>query len=222
LKQAKSPKKFVFHRREPGLQNETNNVVDAEALFGNDVVSISESLIVGTQLESREVTSLFIEASQVERVNLSNSSFGLIRLADVRFINCDLSNLETSALKMVRVEFINCRMTGFRAGKLEGQDVLISQGDQRYSQFRFSHFKSSEFDSCNFEDADFYGTDLSGARFRSCNLRNAELSKSKLIDADLRGSVVDGMQLNAEDIRGAVVDASQAMLFAPLLGIRIA
>jgi len=33
---------------------------------------------------------------------------------------------------------------------------------------------------------------------------------------------VDGMQLNAEDIKGAVVDASQAMLFAPLLGIRIA
>jgi len=28
--------------------------------------------------------------------------------------------------------------------------------------------------------------------------------------------------LNAEDIRGAVVDAAQAMLFAPLLGIRVA
>ena len=48
------------------------------------------------------------------------------------------------------------------------------------------------------------------------------MSKTKLIDADLRGSVVDGVQMNAEDIRGAVVDAAQAMLFAPLLGIRIA
>jgi hypothetical protein len=48
------------------------------------------------------------------------------------------------------------------------------------------------------------------------------MSKTKLVDADLRGSVVDGVQMNAEDIRGAVVDASQAMLFAPLLGIRIA
>jgi hypothetical protein len=48
------------------------------------------------------------------------------------------------------------------------------------------------------------------------------MSKTKLVDADLRGSVVDGVQMNGEDIRGAVVDASQAMLFAPLLGIRIA
>ena len=48
------------------------------------------------------------------------------------------------------------------------------------------------------------------------------MSKTKLVDADLRGSVVDGVQMNAEDIRGAVVDAAQAMLFAPLLGIRIA
>lgn len=48
------------------------------------------------------------------------------------------------------------------------------------------------------------------------------MSKTKIVDADLRGSVVDGVQMNAEDIRGAVVDASQAMLFAPLLGIRIA
>jgi hypothetical protein len=48
------------------------------------------------------------------------------------------------------------------------------------------------------------------------------MSKSKLVDADLRGTVVDGVQLNAEDIKGAVVDASQALQFAPLLGIRIA
>jgi uncharacterized protein YjbI with pentapeptide repeats len=221
LKQAKSPKEFVFHRQEPELPDELTPPVDAEALFEHDVISISNSLIDGIQLEDHIVASLFVEASIVERVNLSNSKFSLIKLADVRLVNCNLANLEARAMTLVRVEFINCRMTGFRSGKLDCQDILISQGDQRYSQFRFSHFKSSEFESCNFKDADFHGTDLSGARFRRCNLRNVEMSKSKLVDADLRGSVVDGMQLNAEDIKGAVVDASQAMLFAPLLGIRI-
>lgn len=222
MKQAKSPKEFVFHRREPAVQDELIAAGDAEALFERDVISVSESLIEGIKFEERTATSLFIEASVIERGNFSNCSFGSIKLADVRLVNCDLGNLEGRTMNLVRVEFINCRMTGFRAGKLECQDVLISQGDQRYSQFRFSHFKSSEFESCNFEDADFYGTDLSGTRFRRCNLRNAEMSKTKLVDADLRGSVVDGVQMNAEDIRGAVVDVSQAMLFAPLLGIRIA
>jgi hypothetical protein len=47
------------------------------------------------------------------------------------------------------------------------------------------------------------------------------MNEVKLVDADLSGSVVDGLKLNAEDIRGAWVDASQAMLFASLLGIRI-
>jgi uncharacterized protein YjbI with pentapeptide repeats len=165
LKQAKTPKEFVFHRREPELQGEMAVIANAEVLFGRDAVSISDSLIEGLQVEDHTVSSLFVEASVLERVNLSNGSFGSIKLADVRLVNCDLANLEARAISLVRVEFINCRMTGFRAGKLECQDVLISQGDQRYSQFRFSHFKSSEFESCNFEDADFYGTDLSEAGF---------------------------------------------------------
>ena len=41
------------------------------------------------------------------------------------------------------------------------------------------------------------------------------------MNADLRGSLVEGLKLNAQDLRGAVVDPSQAMIFAPLLGIRI-
>jgi uncharacterized protein YjbI with pentapeptide repeats len=44
---------------------------------------------------------------------------------------------------------------------------------------------------------------------------------AKLREADLRGSVVEGMRLNPADIHGAVVDPSQAMIFATLLGIRI-
>ena len=142
MKQAKSLKEFVFHRREPEVHDDLIALAGAKALFERDVISISESLIEGVQFEECNATSLFIEASVVERVNLSNCRFGSVKLADVRLVNCDLGNLEARAMSLVRVEFINCRMTGFRAGKLECQDVLISQGDQRYSQFRFSHFKS--------------------------------------------------------------------------------
>ena len=47
------------------------------------------------------------------------------------------------------------------------------------------------------------------------------MSKVRLLNADLRGSMVEGLRMNAEDIRGAVVDPAQAMIFASLLGIRI-
>jgi uncharacterized protein YjbI with pentapeptide repeats len=221
VRQPKTPKPFVFHRSEPDLPDDLTAVTNASALFEPNAISIAESLIEGFQMESRTAASLHMEFSVLKRVSFANSSLNSMLLKDVRLVNCDLANMQLRGMTLVRVEFINCRMTGFRAGEADCQDVLISEGDQRYSQFRFSHFQSSEFDTCNFEDADFYGTNLSGSRFRKCNLRNVEMSKVRLVDADMRGSIVEGLQLNAEDIRGAVVDLSQAMLFAPLLGIRI-
>jgi uncharacterized protein YjbI with pentapeptide repeats len=142
-------------------------------------------------------------------------------LRDTRLVGCDLANLETRSLTLLRVEFVNCRMTGLRGGEVDAQDVLISEGDQKYAQLRFSKFKSAEFISCNFEEADLHGTDFSGARFRNCNLHHADMNKVRLGNADLRGSTVDGLQIQPEDVRGAVVDPSQAMFFATLLGLRI-
>ena len=76
MKQAKSLKEFVFRRREPEIQDNLIVAADAKALFERDVISISESLIEGVQFEECNATSLFMEASLVERVNLSNCRFG--------------------------------------------------------------------------------------------------------------------------------------------------
>ena len=222
-----NPKKFVFSRRAPDLPPEVAAAGDAAAedaasLFEPRDVSIGERLVGGIKMEGREWGRFRAEASVLDRVSLAGGRFGSIRLKDVRLVNCDLANLVTHGLELVRVEFVNCRMTGLRGGEADCQDILVSEGDQRYCQFRYGRFKSAEFDSCNFEDADFQGTDLSGSQFRRCRLRNAEMSEVKLVNADLRGSLVEGLKLNAQDLRGAVVDPSQAMIFAPLLGIRIA
>jgi len=194
---------------------------DPEVLFEADDISIADRLIAGTRIENRTAGTLRIESSLLEGVSLAGSRFTSILWKDVRLVRCDLANLEMRYLTLTRVELIDCRMTGFRAGEADCQDVLVSAGDQRHCQFRFSKFKSAEFDSCNFEEADFESSDLSGSIFRRCTLRNAEMSKVKLVNADLRGSLVEGLRMNAEDVRGAVVDPSQAMIFAALLGIRI-
>jgi uncharacterized protein YjbI with pentapeptide repeats len=216
-----TPDKFVFTRREPQIPHRLEAVDDAAAVVESHDISIADRSIKGTKIEDRKAGTLRIEASLLEGVSLSGSSFGSIVWKDLRLIRCDLANVETHGLNLTRVELIDCRMSGLRAGIADCQDVLFSGGDQRYSQFRFSRFKSAEFDSCNFADADFQGSDLCGSIFRRCNLENAEMSKVKLVNADLRGSRVEGLQMNAADIRGAVVDASQAMIFAALLGIRI-
>ena len=167
-------------------------------------------------------SSLGLEGALLRRVRLAERSFHSISLRDVRLVGCDLANVSTRALSLIRVEFIDCRMTGFTGGDVVAQDVLFSECDGRYAQFRFSKMnKGVEFDSCHVEDADFGGTDLTGSVFRGCNLRNVEMGKARLMDADLRGSRVEGLHVGAEGLRGATVDAAQAMQFALLLGIRI-
>jgi uncharacterized protein YjbI with pentapeptide repeats len=218
--QSKS-KEFIFSRRKPNFTREIAAPTNLPVILESDEISIADCAIAGIQLGKGAKDSLSIDTSTLDRVKLSDCSFGSIVLTDVRLVSCDLANVETRAMKLVRVEFINCRMTGFRAGRADCQHILISEGDQRYSEFRFSKFKSAEFDSCNFAEADFRGTDLTGSQFRKCNLQNAGMNEAKLVDADLSGSTVDGLKLSAQDIRGAWVDPSQAMIFASLLGIRI-
>ncbi len=220
-RQLATPNKFVFKRREPQIPDELELAENGPDLLEPQHITIADRLIRGIKIEDHKAGTLRMEACLLEGVSFSGSSFGSIVWKDVRLIRCDLANLETHGLNLIRVELIDCRMTGVRAGIADCQDILFSGGDQRYSQFRFSRFQSAEFDSCNFAEADFQGTDLSGSIFRRCNLENAEMSKARLMNADLRGSRVEGLQMNAADIRGAVVDASQAMIFAALLGIRI-
>lgn len=221
MRHFRNAKKFVFSRRAPDLPDEMAAAPDTAVLFEPRDILITERLIEGARIENRAAGTLRIESSILEGVSLAGSSFASIIWKDVRLVRCDLANLETRYLTLTRVELIDCRMTGFRAGEANCQDILVSAGDQRHCQLRFSKFKSAEFDSCNFAEADFQGTDLSGSIFRKCTLRNTEMSKVRLLNADLRGSLIEGLRMNAEDVRGAVVDPSQAMIFASLLGIRI-
>ena len=132
MKQAKSLKEFVFHRREPEVHDDLIALAGAKALFERDVISISESLIEGVQFEECNATSLFMEASVVERVNLSNCRFGSVKLADVRLVNCDLGNLEARAMSLVRVhqlphDRVSCGEAGVsRRPDLTGRPTVLS------------------------------------------------------------------------------------------------
>jgi uncharacterized protein YjbI with pentapeptide repeats len=222
MRPQKPVKEFVFKRREPRIPSVLSADDDSSTLFDSEEISISGASIQNIRIEDRSARSLQIEESVLDQVVFVNCNFGEIVLKDVRVLGCNLSNFQAPGIEMVRVEIINSRMMGFSANEATIEDLLISEGDQTYSQFRFSTFKSSEFDHGNFEDGDFYGTSLSGNVFRNkCNLRNAEWRKVKLMDTDIRGSVIDGQKLTADDVRGAIVDTSQALMLASLLGIRI-
>jgi uncharacterized protein YjbI with pentapeptide repeats len=220
MKRGKAKQEFRA-RRTPDLPVELP-VADTLNLFRGPEISISGKTISELKREGLSATSLSLQSCVLNRVALRDSAFATITLRDVRLVGCDLANVKTRALTALRVEFQDCRMTGFRVEEpADCHDVLIAEGIQNYSQFAYASFKFAEFDSCNFEDTNFLGADLQGCIFRGCNLHNADMRGAKLREADLRGSQVEGLRLNPADLHGAMVDPSQAMIFAPLLGIRI-
>jgi uncharacterized protein YjbI with pentapeptide repeats len=209
----KQMKKFVFSRRAAEIGEDLPAGELSEGVF--------EQRVTGADWRGRKMGALRLEGAVLERVCLADCRVGSIVMKDVRLVGCELANLSTHGMTLTRVEFIDCRMTGLSGGDVEALDLLIREGDQRYLQMRAGRCKGAEFDECNFEEADFQGTDFSGAVFRRCNLRNVEMGAARLGEADLRGSVLEGMHIATEGLRGAVVDAGQAMTLALLLGVRI-
>jgi uncharacterized protein YjbI with pentapeptide repeats len=96
--------------------------------------------------------SVVFEGCVLKHLDFSRNNLRGLRLKDVSLIECDLVNAEAIGLKAVRAEFINCRLTGFRAVESEWQDLLISEGDASFAQFRLGTFKTTEFNGGNFAE----------------------------------------------------------------------
>jgi uncharacterized protein YjbI with pentapeptide repeats len=221
MKPVKVKKPVDFKRDRPDLPAELESS-EAPGLFAHDEVFIEERHLQELERTNLNLSTFRIEGSVLERVQLAGGKFGSAIWRDVRLIGCDLSNLHAHRIALVRVELIDCRLTGFGATALDWQDVLIQEGDLRYSRFRGGTFRTCEFSGCNWQDADLQEADLTGSIFRSCNLARADLRGTKLQKTDFRKSEVEGMLVGKDDLQGAIVDPGQAMIFARLLGLQIA
>jgi uncharacterized protein YjbI with pentapeptide repeats len=208
-------------RTAPEIPADIQQLTPMAEMVADAEISFRECLIENFSFKDRSYKSVVFEECVLKHIDFSRSSLRGLRLKDMRLIECDFANAEAIGLKVVRAEFINCRLTGLRAVESEWQDVLISEGDASFSQFRLGTFKRSEFNGCNFAEADFHGCDLRGALLKSCEFKNADMTEAKLEEADFRGSRVEGLMALAADLKGAIVDPAQAMIFAELLGLKI-
>ena len=208
-------------RTPPDIPSDIQQLTPTTEVLAEAEISFRENLIEDFSFKDHSDLSVVFEGCVLKHLDFSRSSLRRLRLKDVRLVECDFANAEAISLKAVRAEFINCRLTGLRAIESEWQDVLISEGDASFSQFRLGSFKRCEFNGCNFAEADFHGCDLRGALLKSCEFKNADMTGAKLEGADFRGSRVEGLMALAADVKGAIVDPTQAMIFAELLGLKI-
>ncbi len=215
-------KSAAFKRDEPDLPVELEFAGEPGGLFADgEFVTIQEKRLQDVGRTNLRVNAFRIEGSVLDRVQLAGGQFGSAVWKDVRLVRCDLANVRAHRITLVRVELVDCRLTGFSAAALDWQDVLIQNGDVRYTQLQGGRFRTCEFDGCNWQDADLQNADLTGSVFRSCNLARADLHGAKLQNTDFRTSEVEGMLVGMNDLRGAIVDPAQAMVLARVLGLQI-
>jgi uncharacterized protein YjbI with pentapeptide repeats len=215
MKPTKVKKPTAIKRDEPDLP------ADLESAESFEDGVIQEKRVQDLDRTMLKLDNFRMEGSVLERVQLAGSQFGSAVWKDVRLIGCDLANIRAHRISLVRVEFIDCRLTGFTATALDWQDILVRNGDLRYAQLQGGKFRTCEFAGCNWQEADVQNADLTGASFRTCNLALADFRGTKLENTDFRTSEVVGMLVGMNDLKGAIADASQAMIFAQVLGLQI-
>ena len=149
-------------RTPPEISSDLQQLTPTTEVLADSEISFRECLIENFSFKEHSCKSVVFEERVLKHLDFSRSSLRGLRLKDVRLIECDFANVEVIGLKAVRAEFINCRLTGLRAVESQWQDLLISDGDASFSQFRLGTFMASEFNGCNFAEADFHGCDLRG------------------------------------------------------------
>jgi uncharacterized protein YjbI with pentapeptide repeats len=140
---------------------------------------------------------------------------------DVRFTACDLSGADWSGSQLSRVEFISSRLTGFVGAEGRYEHVLWRACKLDYALFQMARLTRCCFEKCDLTNATFEGATVGHVAFRDCNLANARFVRSKLSDVDMRGSRIDGLEINLEDLRGLRIDLSQTPVIASLTGVVI-
>ncbi len=161
------------------------------------------------------------EQSYLRNINLTQARLPKLRLVDVQLEACDLTATGLEQARLQRVLFNGCRMMGAQLLDARCEDVIFRECLLEGAVFAGTTFKAARFEHCDLREAVFTETDLSRVVFQRCNLTRVDVRGGKLVGADLRGSLLNGMQAGVKELRGAIIDPTQAVQVVSVLGLRV-
>ncbi len=175
--------------------------------------------ISGGELTDRVAASVIFEQAVLRRVNFTQSRLPSLRLLDAQLDNCDLTGAVWEEARLQRVAFNSCRLMGMQLLEARCADVVFNDCTLESAIFASTTFKAVRFENCRLDEAVFTEADLSHTVFQRCDLTRADLRGSKLLGADFRGSIINGMQVGALELKGAIIEPAQAVQVVNLLGL---
>ena len=175
--------------------------------------------VSGGELAKQVAASVIFEQALLRRVNFTQSRLPKLRLLDVQLEACDLTGADAEQARLQRVTFNGCRLLGLQLVEVHCEDVVFHDCTMEGAIFASATFKAVRFENCNLHEVIFTEADLTNVVFQRCNLTHTDLRGSKLAGADLRESIINGMQVGAPELKGAIIDPTQAVQVVSLLGV---
>lgn len=154
-----------------------------------------------------------------DHVIFSECRFCGAQLTDVRFENCDLSNVDFSDSMLYRVEFVGCKLMGTNLSDCVFNQVLFYHCNARYVNFSMGKMKHVLFAHSDLQCGSMESCRFVPVAFDTCNLTEAEFSRTPLKGIDFRSSQVAGIRLGIGDLKGVVVSSLQALELTRFLGL---
>jgi uncharacterized protein YjbI with pentapeptide repeats len=154
-----------------------------------------------------------VRRSRLSGVDLSESVFGGLRLADVTMVDVDVSNSRWSQVSVVRLEMTGCRGLGWVLDLSDAGDVWVEDTRLDYAQIALGRPKGQVvFSGCVFRNGRLSGV-WDGTVFLDCTFENTEFEVVSARSLDLRTSDLAGAS-GLLTLRGARIGEAQAAALA--------
>ena len=168
---------------------------------------------VTCELSGAPLCQLQVRGARFSSVPLVSSDLQGARLIDAAFDGCDLSGARFDEAALTRCEFRDCRLSGVQFNAARANDVRFVGCRLDGASFRMVHGERVWFEDCILTEAEFCAAELTRVRFERCDLTAADFSQARIPDADLRGSIVEGLR-GVGGLQRPIIDAAQVVPFA--------
>lgn len=169
----------------------------AEASFrGADVSGAS---FQGADLTAADFAEAILVQTDMTETRMAGAILTGASMPGVRLGGADMSQskLDRAQLQSARLERVNLEGASLRECQMEG--VTLAHANLSFANLRNAILESADFTSANCAQADFRGANASRARFRDANVDKAVM----------RGTLLDGVDVNAANFTDALEVANE-------------
>ena len=180
-----------------------------------------EVFFEGVSWSGTSANGIAFETVVFKSAKLARATMRDTRLLNVAVSNSDFANADWRGAAFERVEMTSTRLTGFNGSEGKYRHAVFRQCSAQYAVFQLANFDGCRFEECDLSSATFEGATLWDITFLKCNLSSSRFTSANLADVDLRGSRIEGIQIDLKSLQGVRIDPSQTITIAALTGAKI-